>query len=278
MVGRVAMSFGLMALAFALFWISTDDLQALGQMMTGLGEVSKHAGEGMVDAVPKVKSLMYTLLGMAMIIRMSGLTSSIRAMGTGFMMMGIGAQMAVAPLTAMQTPLTLIATAVGLWATNMGKLMAHFPEFVGLMGGLAMALLGIGWAWFGMLALSGMFWSLAGAINSVPNEKVVQFKEVFDTLEEVTPELQKITPNVVDNVTDLVDQAHSYKRATSGWLFGFDDRFAEMLGMAQGASSRRAGTAAQSEPKTIILELDKHELGRTVTKLVNEKYKARLKD
>lgn len=277
MVGLVAMSFGLMALAFALFWISTDDLQALGQMMQGLGQVSAEAAGGMANAVPAVKSLMYTLLGMALLIRMTRLTENIRAMGTGFMMMGVGAKMAVAPLTAMQTPLTLIASAVGLWAENLGKLMAHFPEFVGLMGGLALALMGIGWAWFGMLALSGMFWSLAGAINSVPNEKVVQFKEVFDTLEEVTPELQKITPNVVDNVTDLVDQAHSYKRATSAGIFGLGDRFAEMLGLSQGANSR--GTAAtESGPTTVILELDKQELGRTVSKLVNDKYKVRMKD
>ena len=275
MYGLIAMSLGLMALAFSLFWISTDDLEALGQMMSGLGEVSKHAGSGMGEAVPQVKSLMHALLGMSWLIEESDMIENIDTMGKGFMAMGISASTAVEPISALASPMQMIAAAMGVWAENMAKLMTNFPSFVLLMGGLALALLGVGWAFFGIMALSYLFWSLADSISSIPDNKVVAFKEVFETIEDAAPVMEKITPTVVDNVSDLVNQAHEYNFATRGGLFSGMDRFAEMLGLAGNASNRSATTGANAAPTTVILELDKHELGRTVAKLVNKKYKVK---
>jgi hypothetical protein len=271
MGGLIAMSLGLLALAFSLFFISTDDLTALGNMMQGLGKVAEHAGTGMGSAVPQVKSLMHTLLGLGMWIRMFKLEDSLRSMGDGFWMMGFGAERAVTTLPLLASPLQMIAEATGKWADNLGRLMGQLPMFVMLMGGLALALMGIGWAWFGILAVTGLAYGLAESLSALPESKAGTFTRMIETLEDATPAMQQITPAVVDNVTGLVEQAHAYQSAVSyGGIF---DGFADMLGLASSTSKRGGGGGGDTAPTTVILELDHKELGRVVDKLVSKKHR-----
>ena len=274
--GLMLMSIGLIALALALAFIDTEDLQALGQMMQGMGKLAEFSGKGMGEAVPGVKALMQGLLGMSTLVIAYDLPGAMRKLGMGFIVVGSGAGIAAETLPLMASPLFQIAEAMGKWAEAQAELMKTFPMFVLLMGGLALALLGIGFAWFGILAVVGLAAGLSAALSDIPEGKAETFTRMFETLEDAGPTMQKITPAVVDNVGDLVEQAHEYSAAVR--LGGGIDSFAEMIkgALGGGTKSKKASTAGGGGiPQTVILEVDGTELARFTAKKLNERDRIR---
>ena len=284
MGGLIAMSIGFMALAFALMWISTDDLTALGNMMQGLGKVAEFAGAGMGEAVPKVEDLMDTLLGFTSWFSGSDIEEGLHSLGWAFYDMGVGAERASSYLPLLVSPLSQIAIAATILAAALTEAVSVLPLFVMYMGTLAatMATMGAAMSWSLWTTALGIY-DIADALDDIPADKATTFASTLETVADTVPMLQQITPPVVDNVTQLVELAHQYAGATRtmGGLFGGGgDEFVKMLQAATGAgggsaaSSAAGGTGAQ----VVVLELDGHELGRTVETVLNRRQETKLRE
>jgi len=93
MVGLMMMSFGLLSLGLALKFVSSRDLESLGNMMMGLGMVAANMGAGISSAVPTVRALMNTLrdLGTGTIY---GAGLGMEAITDAFLMLGMSASIA----------------------------------------------------------------------------------------------------------------------------------------------------------------------------------------
>ncbi len=91
--GFIAMSAGLLALGFSLIFVSSQDLESLGNMMMGLGMVAANMGAGIGEAVPTVRQLMNTLddLGAGTIF---GAAAGMNKITDTFALVGLAASMA----------------------------------------------------------------------------------------------------------------------------------------------------------------------------------------
>ena len=119
---------------------------------------------------------------------------------------------------------------------------------------------------------------LAFALMFLTRESVEKFKISADAFVQYVDAGSKITEPMVENVERFVDESIRYRAAKNqGFLQGFSDEkddFVEALKAATAAfGGAAAGAGAGTGSKTIVLQLNERELGRTVTDLINKKQK-----
>ena len=219
LAGLTAMALGLAALALALAFISTEDLNALGNMMMGLGTLAGTAGGGLADAAPAVEALMDALLDASPAIEtlmdtLSEATTTIGSsiwlfvmLGNTFLVLAAAAEIAGLYLPVVAISLMTIALATTMWAAAMIQLLPTLPiffsyipqwyEILFIFSMLApaiftlalattiLAMTGIAAA-IGLMFLALGFWYLSAALNSLPVEAMTQFHNMLDKIESTT--------------------------------------------------------------------------------------------
>jgi len=272
LVGFLLMAAGLMALAFALFWISTDDLQALGDMMMGLGKVAEFSGKGISEIVPTVKSLMYALMSLGFWLKVSDVEGELYSMGRAFHAMGRGASLGARYLPTfnigLKETLTItagIGPALKFANDELERFFDHFGEMFGMALGVyafADALDEMAW---------GAYW-LGDALDNISPAHAIAFSTMMEEVGEVSDKIVKISPTAIDNVGALVEHANDYAASTRGSFFsGVSDGFVRMLEAANGAGTAGQGAAAVvTDNRPIILQVNERELGRAVKEAHNK--------
>jgi hypothetical protein len=213
--GFMAMAAGLIALGIGLWFVDSDDLESLAQMMTGLGQVAANMGGGISDAVPVVEELMDTL----------------DDLGTG----------------------TLYGASLGMQSIT--------DTFASLGLAASMASWGVE--------------ELAEAFELIPESKVVAFTTMFEKVAEETPTILTLTPQAVDNVSNLVDEAHSMVGALLlAETFGVGDLLVEWAKANNQATGGGGGTgaapAAAAATPPVVIEVDGREIGKIAERYINK--------
>lgn len=258
MIGLILMAVGLIALGLALKFISSDDLHSLGMMMQGLGELAKHAGAGMSEAVPMVRELMNMLLDMEIQI-LSGL-HVFKALGDAFW----GLAMAANSSITLAVGITLIALAIESIPREKATLFISLLDKVAATTDAAVERVS---------ALAWAIWELGFALDNLSSFKMFEFSMMVQHVGDMAQKTETASPEVAEQ---LVIAAQEYSEIKYNYLsYIFDDPFTKMLQAAGSASagSSGGGSAFRGDDggSVVVLELDGRELGRTVEKVLGKR-------
>ena len=123
-----------------------------------------------------------------------------------------------------------------------------------------------------------VMWSIANGIYGVsmalafmPEEKAFALSEVVNS---VTRAAVEVTPEKVENVTGLVEQAATYADVQAKFKAPSVDAFVQALKQVNGDSSSEGGSGA-GRGKDIVLELNGRELGRAIDVHLDDKHNLR---
>ena len=122
--------------------------------------------------------------------------------------------------------------------------------------------------------VADVMWSIAGGIYGVsaalafmPTEKAFALSEVVSS---VTEAAIKVTPEGVENVTDLVEQAAAYADVQAKFKAPSVDAFVQALKQVNEGNESKGAKGGRG--KDIVLELNGRELGRAVDAHLDDKH------
>ena len=118
----------------------------------------------------------------------------------------------------------------------------------------------------GIWMLSSAIWSMAWALWMMPTKKMITFGVYADSWEKLADAGVKVTPQVVDNTMQLVDQAQRYEEIQDDMRWPMFDPFLRAL-----ESSAKAMTASSESNKEIVMVLNEREFARAVEVAMNKK-------
>ena len=157
-----------------------------------------------------------------------------------------------------------MATSFESIPTEKAKAMGDF--FKGLselsnLNNVADVMWGIAWGIYGV----------AGALATLPEEKAFALSEVITS---VTEAAIKVTPEKVESVTGLVEQAAAYAEVQAQFKAPSVDAFVQALKQVNESSDSK-GTKAAKSNRDIVLKLNGRELGRAVDVHLDDKHNLR---
>ena len=238
--------------------------------------------EGVLPLMPHVGSLIELAAGLmlmalaGLLLLPAGLAAAIglAAMGLGFALLGAGLFLVSNDdLREIGVIFTALGKIAENGATGITSLVPAIESIVdSLTDGDAILRLAI---------MTAAIRGLVDAISDLDGTRASQFTVVMREVFEASQAAKGLTPDMVDNVENLVEVADDYSSIKYS-LFGGDGEaqkdFADMLksALGTGGGRTRTGTAApSSRGTTVVLELDGKELGRTVENLLSRRNKLR---
>lgn len=114
-------------------------------------------------------------------------------------------------------------------------------------------------------------YGVAGAIATLPEEKAFALSEVVSSMTEAAV---KVTPEKVESVTGLVEQAAAYADVQAKFKAPSVDAFVQALKQVNDSSDSKGARAAKSN-RDIVLTLNGRELGRAVDVHLDDKHNLR---
>jgi len=275
MAGLLAMAVGLVGLAFSLFFIKTDDLVALGNMMQGLGKVAEFAGKGMSSAVPKVKSLMKTLLSMKTWLDAEGIAPALRRMGNAFVDVGNAAYVGNTYLPGFNESLRETLNISVSFTEPLQFLNDGLERFVSLLDTMVLRSFGLYIFADALSSVGSSLWWFGYSVNRLSIPHLEAFDLSMDAMAEATPEIVKINPQTGENLINVADAVRDI--GWSSWLFKGPmtqlTELVEAINSANAAQPAAAGAGANAGETVVVLKLNDRELGRSVKQaLAKEQY------
>lgn len=114
---------------------------------------------------------------------------------------------------------------------------------------------------------------LAEAIGETP---VIRGLILTQIMGKMTDLAEAVTPTAMASAKEMVEVVKEISSIKLGFtnMILFDKAVDNLVKILQGAGlgPGGAGTAGRSEPKTVILEIDKRQLAKTIIELINERY------
>ena len=266
MAGLFAMAVGLAGLAFSLLFIKTDDLVALGNMMQGLGKVAEFAGKGMGSAVPKVKSLMKTLLAMKTWLDAEGIAPALRRMGNAFVDVGNAAYVGNTYLPGFNESLRETLNISVSFTEPLQFLNDGLERFVSLLDTMVLRSFGLYIFADALSSVGSSLWWFGYSVNRLSIPHLEAFDLSMDAMAEATPEIVKINPQTGENLINVADAVRDI--GWSSWLFKGPmtqlTELVEAINSANAAQPAAAGAGANAGETVVVLKLNDRELGRSV--------------
>ena len=117
---------------------------------------------------------------------------------------------------------------------------------------------------------------IVDAVDEVPVAKSIALTHVLDSMGEFTAAVTPVNVKSAKEMTGVIKEIAEVKIGlTSAIMWNKAvDNLIRVINAAMGGGGEAAGGAAAS-PTTVVLELDRRQLGRTVVDLVNERYNLR---
>ena len=122
-----------------------------------------------------------------------------------------------------------------------------------------------------MWAIAGGIYGVSAALAFMPEEKAFALSEVVNS---VTRAAVEVTPEKVENVTGLVEQAAAYADVQAKFKAPSVDAFVQALKQVNGDSSSDGGSGT-GRGKDIVLELNGREIGRAIDVHLDDKHNLR---
>ena len=122
-----------------------------------------------------------------------------------------------------------------------------------------------------MWAIAMGIYNVSAALAFMPTEKAFALSTVIDS---VTDAAVRVTPEKVENVTDLVGQAAAYADVQAKFKAPSVDAFVQALKQVNGEGTSSSGSAKKPK-RDIVLELNGRELGRAIDVHLDDKHNLR---
>jgi len=122
-----------------------------------------------------------------------------------------------------------------------------------------------------MWAIAGGIYGVSAALAFMPEEKAFALSEVVNS---VTRAAVEVTPEKVENVTGLVEQAAAYADVQAKFKAPSVDAFVQALKQVSGDSGSGSGSSS-GRGKDIVLELNGREIGRAIDVHLDDKHNLR---
>jgi len=119
---------------------------------------------------------------------------------------------------------------------------------------------------FGLWLVSSAIWAMSWALMWMPTKKMVSFELYADSWQKLAEAGVKVTPEVVDNTSALVDQAARYEEVQNDMRWPIFDPFLRAL-----ESSAKALTAKSEGGNEIVMVLNEREFARAVEAAMEKK-------
>jgi len=115
--------------------------------------------------------------------------------------------------------------------------------------------------------------SLADAVDEVPIIRGLILTQIMSKMTDLAEAVTPVAMTSAKEMVEIVKEISSIKLGFTNMIL-FDKAVDNLVKILQGAGlgSGGAGTGGKSEPKTVILEIDKRQFAKTVIELINEKY------
>jgi hypothetical protein len=114
---------------------------------------------------------------------------------------------------------------------------------------------------------------LADAVDEVPIIRGLILTQIMSKMTDLAEAVTPVAMTSAKEMVEIVKEISSIKLGFTNMIL-FDKAVDNLVKILQGAGlgSGGAGTGGKSEPKTVILEIDKRQFAKTVIELINEKY------
>ena len=122
-----------------------------------------------------------------------------------------------------------------------------------------------------MWAIAGGIYGVSAALAFMPEEKAFALSEVVNS---VTKAAVEVTPEKVENVTGLVEQAAAYADVQAKFKAPSVDAFVQALKQVNGDSGS-GDSSSSGRGKDIVLELNGREIGRAIDVHLDDKHNLR---
>jgi hypothetical protein len=119
---------------------------------------------------------------------------------------------------------------------------------------------------YGLWLVSTAIWSMSWALWAMPTKKMVSFELYADSWQKLAEAGVKVTPEVVDNTTKLVDQAQRYEEVQGDMRWPIFDPFLRAL-----ESSAKALQVKADGDTEIVMVLNDREFARAVEVAMEKK-------
>ena len=307
LAGAIPISFGLAFLGWG-----------LKQMPDNAGEMMAMIGFGIVPfalgiffatpflfwaALPFLWSAI--LIGMAMtiwapalvaftaaILPLIAIAPLMPALGYGMMMLGYGLLPLAEGLWALGRRGWWLWSGEGRMERGIKILGMAIREIASALGTLhPNALLGFGLAMTGLMGLAqmdevglalftiatGIYW-IADALKTIPESKAIAFAVSMDSMTSMAVAASDITPEIVENTAQLVDQAERYQMIQAQMMTPDYDSFVQALTVsgATGGDKGSKGGKESSGKQDVVLVMNERELGRAVDAILKKKHNMRV--
>ena len=173
----------------------------------------------------------------------------------------------------------LLAGPLMLFGKAMSSMVASFAELptakAQAMGDFFKSLASL----TGLTSVAEVMWNIASGIYGVslalalmPEEKAFALSEVVSSVTEASV---KVTPEAVENVTGLVEQAAAYADVQAKFKAPSVDAFVQALKQVNSGEGSGSKTSGSKPKRDIVLELNGRELGRAIDVHLDDKHNLR---